>query len=436
MTCLGMLSVALGSFAQTSGNAGSLNLTLDKAIEIALAENPTIKVAEKEIELKNVAKTEAWMDLLPTLDGTMSLSHSIKVAEIKIGDQKHKFGNDGSTTATGALTLQLPIFAPTVYQNMKLSKQDIELAVEKARGSKLDLVNQVKKAFYGALLSQDSYKTVKKNYDLTKLNFDMVNARFNVGSVSEYDKITAEVQLRNINSALKSAETGMTLSLLQLKVVMGVTADVDIAINDSLKAYEDKLTLRDGEFDESELNNNSSLKQMDFNMQLLSRSRKMIHSSYLPTIGAQLSGQYQSISNPDWNIFGYQYSPSSTFAISVTVPLFHANTITKLKSNNIQMQQLAETKVDTQRKLSLAAESYRKNMACTIAQVESNKEAVKQANKALTISSKMYEVGSGTILDLNSSETALVQSELTYNQSIYDYLTNKADLEYTLGREK
>ena len=55
--------------------------------------------------------------------------------------------------------------------------------------------------------------------------------------------------------------------------------------------------------------------------------------------------------------------------------------------------------------------------------------------KAVMIAGKRYEVGRGTILELNQSETAQTQAELTYVQSIYDYLKNKADLDYTLGRE-
>ena len=106
-----------------------------------------------------------------------------------------------------------------------------------------------------------------------------------------------------------------------------------------------------------------------------------------------------------------------------------------MKSNKIQLSQLEDTRLDTQRKLNMAAESYRQNMASTITQVESNAEAVAQADKAVQISSKRYDVGRGTILELNESETALTRAELTYVQSIYEYLTNKADLDYTLGRE-
>jgi outer membrane protein TolC len=155
----------------------------------------------------------------------------------------------------------------------------------------------------------------------------------------------------------------------------------------------------------------------------------------MPTVALQLTGQYQSYANNNWNVFGYSFSPSSTLSIAVSVPIFHATTWTKLKSNKVQIAQLEDTRLNARRQLSLAAESYKQNMASTMAQVESNSEAVKQAEKAVMIAEKRYEIGGGTILELNQSEIAQTQAELTYVQSIYNYLTNKADLDYTLGRE-
>ena len=56
-----------------------------------------------------------------------------------------------------------------------------------------------------------------------------------------------------------------------------------------------------------------------------------------------------------------------------------------------------------------------------------------QAEKAMIISKKRYEVGSGTFLNITNSELAYIQAGLTYNQSIYDYLSAKADLEKLFG---
>ena len=413
----------------------TIDLNLEKAIEIALAENPTIRVADKEIELKKVADTEAWQSLLPTLSAALGIQHSIKVAAIKTAMGEFKMGMDGSTTAQGGLSLSLPVFAPAVYQNMKLTKEDILLAQEKARGSRLDLINQIKKAYYSVLLSKDSKDVIEKSYKVSEENFNVVNNKYIAGSVSEYDKITAEVQMRNMKSSVVSAETGLTLATLQLKVLMGIDTNIGININDSLKAYENSLTLSNTEVTAEELSNNSTLRQLDQNRALLERTRKILRTNFMPTVGLQLAYQYTSYSNDNWNLFKYKYSPSSTLEVGISIPVFQASNWTKLKSNKIQLSQLTDTRENTERQLSMAAESYRQNMIKTISKLESDREAVKQANKAVSISSKRYEVGRGTILELNQSETALVQTELSYSQSIYDFLQNKADLDYTLGRE-
>lgn len=429
MGALSAISMPATMLAQT------VDLNLQKAIEIALAENPTIKIADKDIRLKEIADKEAWQSLLPTVSSQLALQHSIKVAAIKTPNGEFKMGKDGTTTATGGITLSLPIYAPAVYQNMKLTKDDILLAQEKARSSRLSLVNQVTKAYYAALLAKDSRDVIQRGYDVSKENFDVVDKKFQVGKVSEYDKISAEVQMRSMNSSVTSAQTGLELAILQLKVLMGINTDFDIVINDSLKAYENSVTLANTESNTNEIENNSSLRQIDMNMGLLKRTDKILHTNFLPTIGMQISGMYQSYSNDDWNVFGYKYSPSSTLSISVNIPIFTASNWTKLKSSKIKMEQLSDTRINTVRQLNMAAQSYRKNMLTSISKLESDRQAVMQADKAVSISAKRYDVGKGTILELNQSETALTQAELTYHQSIFDFLTNKADLDYTLGRE-
>ena len=424
--------------AQTirSTEVGTLNLDLQKAIEIALDENPTIRVAEKEIELKKVADKEAWQALLPEITATGSLQHTLLAAEMKLGGNSFKMGQDNTNTVNFGASLSLPIFAPAVYQNMKLTKEDIKLAQEQARASKLDLINQVTKAYYQALLAQDSYDVMKESYETAKLNYDIVSERFRVGKVSEYDKITAEVQMRSMNSSMVSTQTGLKLALLQLKVLMGVTENVNIYIDDSLKKYETRLTMPALLEYEEALSENSVMKQFDLNRALLERSYKIAKTSFLPTVAFVLSGQYQSLYNPDWNVFGYSYSPSANFAISVSIPIYKASNFTKLKMVKLQMSELEDNRLNTLRNLNLALESYRSNMYSSIQQVQSNSVAVKQAQKALTISNKMYEVGRGTVLDVNQTQTALTQAQLTYNQSIYDYLSNKADYDYTMGNEQ
>ena len=118
-----------GSYAQAQEAKDTLTLNLDKALEIALSENPTIKVANEEIALKKVTHQETWQNLLPqaSIDGTWS--HTITAAQLNLGGQSFKMGMDNSNTVSGALNISLPVFAPSVYRAMSMTKTDIELAV-------------------------------------------------------------------------------------------------------------------------------------------------------------------------------------------------------------------------------------------------------------------------------------------------------------------
>lgn len=430
-TLIAMLALVTLTYAQ-EGNP-TMHLTLDKAIELALSENPTMKVAEQEIQLKEVSKREAWQNLLPTVSIDGTISYNIKVAEIKTSMGSFKMGMDDSNTWNGALQVAVPLYAPAVYKTMSLTKSDLELAVEKSRGSKLDLVNQVTKAYYQLMLAQDSYKVLQDNYKQAEINYDIVKAKFDQGSVSEYDKLSAEVQKNSAWPSVVSGKNAVELAKLQLKVLMGITADVNLVIDDNLKNHEVEMATAGTQ--RIDLSNNSTLRQLDLNADLLRKQRKILNTSFHPTLALVGSYQYQSMSNTNWEVHNYNWSNASSLTLSLSIPLFKASNFTKLKTNKIQQSQLAENRLNTERMLNMQAQSYIDNMKKSTEQLQSSKLAVEQAQKGLNISQKRYEVGKGTILELNNSQVSLTNTQLAYNNTIFEYLVAQSELNTVLGKE-
>ena len=225
----------------------TLKIKLEQAIEIALAENPTVRVAGQEIEKKQYARKEMIAQLFPQLSGSAGYTRTLKKQVMYMGGgdddgggfaamllepiigltkplyeklgmdmpQLPKGGSGGrsnegievglSNNWSGGFNLSLPVFAPTLYKSIQLSAIDVELAAEKARASKLDMVNQVSKAYFQLLLAQDSYEVLKQSYKQAQDNLENVTNKFRQGLVSEYDKIRAEVQVRNLNPNLIQA---------------------------------------------------------------------------------------------------------------------------------------------------------------------------------------------------------------------------------------
>ena len=431
-----LLALCFGARVHRAYAGEVLQLTLDEALKIALSDNPTIKVADQDIELKKVSAKEAWQSLLPTVDLNGTITYTIKTATMNIGGNQVKMGNDASNTWNGALNISLPVYAPAVYRTMKMTKDDIALAAEKSRASRLDLINQVTKAYYQLMLAQDSYAVLQKSYNYSEENYNVVKAKFEQGSVSEYDKISTEVQMRNIKPNVVAAANAVNLAKTQMKVLLGIgDPELEIQIQDNLKNYEQAVHEHDP-LEQVSLEQNTTLRQFTFNEKLLDHSLRIQKSAFIPTLALNYQYQYQALFNQNFQFWNYNWTPSSTLALTLSIPLFHADNFTKMKTTRIQMQQLAENRLNTERQLNMQVQTYLDNMQASNEQMASNKESVAQAEKGLLIAQKRYDVGRGTILELNSSEVALTQAELTYNQAIYDYLTARADLDCLIGNDQ
>lgn len=414
----------------------TLHLNLPQAIDIALNENPTIRVAEQNIELKKVGYKEAWQTLLPTVDLSGGINYTVKAATMNLNGNKFKMGKDATSTWNGVLSVSLPLYAPGVYRTMKLSKMDIELAAEQSRASRIDMINQVKKAYYQLLLSQDSYEVLQESYAYSEQNYQVVKAKYEQGSVSEYDKISAEVQMRNIQPNVVAARNAVRLAEVQLKVLLGISdADLALGIKDNLKNYETEVAAESA-FLPVGLQENTTMKQFDLNEQMLNQTLKVQKSNFIPTLALGFQLQTQSLYNDNFKFWDYEWAPSSTLGLTLSVPLYRASNFTKVKSTRIQLRQLAENRINTERQLKMQIEACQDNMQASTEQMASNKESVAQAEKGRMIAEKRYEVGKGTILELNSSEVALTQAQLVYNQAIYDFLVAKSELEYIEGKER
>jgi outer membrane protein TolC len=340
-----------------------------------------------------------------------------------------------TNNVSGGLSLSLPVFAPALYKSIKLTKTDVKLAVEKARASRLDMVNQVTKAFYQLLLAQDGYNVLQKSYKQSEDNFNVVKAKYEQGSVSEYDKISADVQMRSLKPSVVSAGNGVNLAMLQLKVLLGMESDMPVAVVGNLKDYEMAMFSRQAQPQPKDIvGGNTTLRQLDLNYNMLEQNLKLKYTSFMPTLAASFQYMYTTMAN-HMRIADFKWNPYSTIGLNLSIPLFKGGNFSQVKQAKLQLKQLDQTRINTERQLKMQAQSYLNNMSASTEQVVSNKEAVLQAEKGRTIAEKRYEVGRGTILELNSSEVALTQAQLTYNQSIYDYLVAKADLDLVMGVE-
>lgn len=431
-----------------------IEIDLDKAIEIALTESPTIQVANKEIEKKKYAKKGAYAPLFPQINISGDYNRTLKkqmmymdgaFGDMPGGDMPEtdaptmdpskgiEVGRNNNWTA--GVSFSLPIVAPILWKSLEVSAIDVELAVEAARSSKISMVSQVKKGFYGVLLAQDSYTVFKLSYDNAMLNYVDVKQKYEQGLVAEYDLIRADVQVKNVEPNLFQAENAQTLALWRLKALLGVELDLNIQCSGSLTDFESDMYANYLATDTS-LVNNTDLKQIDLQKNMLGKTLQMQKFEYLPTLS--LSGVYQYTSmNNDFKFSTYQWNPYSMVGIKLNIPIFAGGARKhKIAQTRVSIEQVQLQREDLNRNLQLAVKQYMDNMNTSVKQFSASQQAVKQAERGNLIAQKRYETGVATLLELNDADLSLTRARLTFNQSIFDYMVAKSDLEKTLGEQK
>jgi outer membrane protein TolC len=415
----------------------SIHVDLNRAIEIALSETPTMRIADRNVQIKQIYKKEQIAALFPDVSIAANYNRTLlkQTMSMDMGGQTMNIKVGRDNTYSAGANLSLPLIAPALWSNLKLSAMDIELAQESARSSKLELVNQVKQAYYMYLLAKQSYDVLQKSYATMEASNQLVTNTYNQGLVSEFEKLRSDVALQNQRPAVTSAAKAMRLAAMRLKVLLGMNMDEPVIFDGELVDYEQGVlnaTMPDEK--DMQLAYNSALRQLDLGIQQLEQSKKLMIGSTCPMLALAGSFQYSGMGDDGQQFTNYPYS---YVALSLQVPIISwVATSYKLKQADLNLANMKDQRLDVERNLRIGVQSYLNDMQQAIEDIAADRETMIQAQKAYEIAQKQYEVGMNTWLDLNNAELTLTSTQLTYCQAIFNYLTAKSNLDATLGVER
>lgn len=458
-------------------------ITLEQALQIALSENIAVQVADKEIERAQYSKKGSYAALFPKIDASASIQRTIKKQVMYMGggddDDEGGGGMSGMMSgvlapvmdyinqlATGTGVVLVPYVPPTttpsssndgievgrlnsfsagvsasmpiinfqLWESLKLSGNEVELAVEKARSSRLEMVTQVKQAYFQVLFAKEAAKVYKEVYENALANKEKIQMRYEAQKASELELARALTTLANAIPNMYDSENAVTLALWQLKAVMGVDLDLQIDTKGELHDYAEEMTILYGE-NELSLENNSSMRQLELQAAQLASAVKTSKYANLPSLSLGFAYQYSAMAN-DYNFSNYKWTPYSYVGLSLNIPIFAGGQRhNAIKAAQLQAEELDIQKLETERRLRIAIRQNLNTMETAMRSFEAADAALEASRKSYDITLASYEIGGATLTDLNDAQLALTQAQLTAGQSIFNYLTAKASLEGALGND-
>lgn len=436
------LCLCLGAFVAAEAQQ-KLELTLNQALDIALSDNPTITVANLEVERYDYVRKQALSSLYPQVDASAQYALALRRQEMAEG---LSFG--GKNTFNVAGTVSLPLFVPSVYRQLKMTRTQMEMAVESARATRIDLIAAVSASYYGILLAEQSLSVLEEAAVTTDRVVKNTEDLYKNGLAAEYDYITARVQRSNLDPQILQLKNSVDIAKLQLKMYLSIPEEVDVEVVGSLDDFKEMALM--GSDYELNLENNTTIKTLDLQLELLDHQEKLIQTTRMPTVaafgqisyigqersdlGGLLGGMGGGATNVEQSKFWWQYPIS--LGAQINIPLFAGFKKTnQLREVRNQREQLRLQRDYAEEGVRLQVQQSVNTLLTARSMMLANAETVLQAEKAYDISVTRYDAGAGTILEVNSAQLSLTQAQLSYSQSIYDYLAAYTEYEKALGKD-
>lgn len=430
--CLAMLLT--NGVARAQESQDTLFISLDTAIEIALEESNTIKIADLTIKKTGYAKKGSYAALYPNISVSGSYQRTLKkqVMAMEFQGQAMEIEVGKWNNVSAGVTASMPLINAELWQSMKLSALDVEIAVEQARSSKISMISQVKKAYYAVLLAKQVYDVYKQVYDNAAKNLERTEQNYNAGKSSEYEYLRAQVNVKNAEPNMYSAMTAIDLAIWQLKAVMGVDLEANIGVVGNIDQYKDEMLAFSIISENINLDNNSTLIQLQMQEQQIERTVKMTKYHYIPTLAASFSYNYMAMGDD----FKFKWYPYSVVGLSLNIPIFDGFST----SSNIRQYKAAKNimqlnREDTERNLKITLKNYENQITTCMKNYAAAESTVEVAQRSYDIAERMYELGKATLLELNDAMIGLVQAQLTMSQAVYSFMVTKSSIEELEGND-
>ena len=430
-------TLLLSIFTFTAANAQQL-ISLQKAIDLAMANNLSIKQSQITTAIATEDYKQSKYNLLPSLSANPTAGYGFGRSAVS---GNYAYSNQTIFNVNGSASLTLTIFQGSQLRNQILQNK-IALDVDKTTTTKVknDLLLNVVTDYLSILTDQDLVVAAKQQIDLAKITLDRAQKNFDQGNATRADLAQAQSQVSTAELNLTTAQNQVDLAILILKQYMEIDPATDITVEkpDISKLTDIKTNYDAKEVIKTAFSVNPDVKLAEIQQESYKQAIKVAQGGYYPTLslyggaGSSYSNQvpftfYKQFFNTNFN----QY-----FGLNLQIPIFNKfttrTTVRKAKLNyqyaqistQLAKNTLSKTIIQAELDLQAAEKSYQSALQT----YESNKEA-------LNVTKQRYDAGFVNTLDYNTAVTNYNKSQNDMINARYTMVFRSKVIDYYLGNK-
>ena len=411
-----LAAIAAGSLFWPASVSWAASLSLDEAVQLALAQNTDLRIT-RQGELKADAQ-------LRNAKGQNSVS-------VDVSDTLSTRRTEGESSSAGNsadVSARLPLYSGGANEaNIEQSKLGVETANMATERARENLKYNVIKAYYNAVESLKNVEVRRETVGNYAAHLNDVEALYGAGAQARIDVLRSSVELSNARQDLIKAENSYEVNLATLRNLVNIdrneplTLTTDVTYSPFAASMEECI--------DNALTNRLDLKASEYELEQQELSIKAAKAGYKPSVNLTIGGGYSSQFRPSSD---NSYSTSAGLGLSWNI--FDSGvTKAKVDAAIAERDSAFLNVIKTRENIDLGVREAYYNMREAEKRFTSTGDAVKKAEEDYFIARERYRAGEGVILDIFDAQLALSTAKFNDISARYDYARYRAEVDNLMG---
>ena len=340
------------------------------------------------------------------------------------------------TTADASVNINQLLFSSSFFVGLKAAKTYKELAQQNKERTKIEVVENVTKAYYMALINVERKNLFDINIARVDSLLKQTRALNKSGFAEILDVNRLEVTFNNLTTEKKNFDNLIALSSLLLKYQMNLGIDKPLYLSDKLSDLTMDSTMIIGS--KADYNSRVEYKLLTTQNKLNKLSYKNNQYTALPTLSfnANVGSFTQS---PDLNVMhDYNiYHKYATYSLALNVPIFSGfSRIRRVQQSRLTLEQSENNLKQFERTVDIQTRSSQISYNNSIQSLSSQKRNMELAKEVARVTRIKYTSGVGSNIEVIDAESSLKESQINYYNALYDALVQRVEYDKSLGNLK
>ncbi len=385
-------------------------LDLQEAIQRALTYSPTMAIANSEIDIMQCEECQA--SLLPNPE----LSVEIDGANSFIRSNKKNRNDDREISYSLSQLFEL---GGKRHARKQVAAFQTSLASYEMESVKLDIINDVTKAFVDVMAAQENIKLAEEQLRIAHEIFSTTSAKVQGGKISALQETKADLNRITASLVLEKAQRNFVLAKKKLASLWGSSCpDFTEVVYPffEISPLEELATLLGQQ--------SNNLEAMKWDLQIATAKKIIINEKTQRVPDVVVSAGYVSCEDDDDGLL---------LAFSMPIPVFDRNQ-GNICSAKEQLNQLYEKKAEAmiQQKIDLE-DTYNQLLTSYKQGLSFKKNILTSAKTAFDAAREEYKQGKNDYLELLDGQRTLFEVQQNYIDTLVDFHYQKADIKRLVG---